>query len=322
MLPTCCDDRPGLDAMAEPVLREVVSAVRSEIWQTRENLHRLCCVRRCDMQLQVGGAHRLLITGECLCRDFLQDMLTEADRFLVHHADPVLNPPGAVRKHVRTRAYDWFRQMRAERGTQVRTDRIRDGAIAALLPDPHHRALLEFVVQEAGSLAPLGNEAELHRRLAGLIAAEFGGTVEENLRRVVEGLPRIEAAARSVRRVRAAPGSDELVTWWERYVERPLGRRQRLDSVPWEPADSDLWPRLVEPDPGGAAVGILLEIGARRADAPRVLALREAVDRMVCSELLPEADARRFLGNPRRVREAVALLDVLWSGTQEPLEAG
>src|SRR5215207_9114034 len=71
----------GLQSLDEATLRSVVDAVRFEVDGTRDAIHRLRRIVRCDLHIRVEGGTRLVVGGECLCRDFLVDMLLEADRF-------------------------------------------------------------------------------------------------------------------------------------------------------------------------------------------------------------------------------------------------
>lgn len=170
--------------------------------------------------------------GDCVCLELVVDALVEGDRFLERRGAELANASGAVRVHVRTRALaDWTRHRRVRMGAQARTDRLRTSARARALPDDFHRALLEHLADEAGSLAPLVDEAQLYRRLTELMAAEPAavtagpGALED---RVAAAMPTIASACRSGPLVSAGPGSDgERVTWWERYIERPLGKREQ-----------------------------------------------------------------------------------------------
>lgn len=235
------DGRPGsgLAALPDEVLGAVASALWWESEAFRNTLHGRARTRHCDTSL-VAGAIRLgnastpdtvaggfAVGGACICRDYLVDVLVEADRFLA--AGPRHNPPGAVRTHLRKRVTgDWIRRQRVERGAQARTDRIRGSEIGLRLPDEYHRAILEHLVDEAGSLAPLDGEEQLVGRLTQLVVQEFGGAPVEHRPRVLAALTVVERAGRSGRRT---TDGGEPTTWWERYVERPLGRRQRHSDL-------------------------------------------------------------------------------------------
>ncbi|MCA1670836.1 MAG: hypothetical protein LC799_01070, partial [Actinobacteria bacterium] len=106
----------------------VFRAVIAETHQHRAALHRCTGPDYCDLHVSAagpgGGATR--IDGDCLCRDFLVDMLVEAHVLLTRHSGQLRNPPGAVRTHLRKRAtHDWIRRRRLGMGAQARCDRIR-----------------------------------------------------------------------------------------------------------------------------------------------------------------------------------------------------
>lgn len=342
-----------------PRLAEVVRAIWWESASIRSCLHRVCRVRACDLRVVAGGVEigagrasgfaprpraftRLSVSGECPCRDYLLDLVAEADRFLVAHGDGLVNLPGAVREHLRKRGFgDWTRRRRTEMGAQARTDRIRGSVRARGLPDEFHRALLEFVVDEAGSLAPLEDDAQLYRRLAERAAAEFGGDPEDYRNRVIGGLGVVEAACRQGRRVTAGPGhANEMITWWERYVERPLGRRPRfgVESLSAPPADTGRLhgPQIVCPVAEAeldrvldAVAGPTAPAGGTEDDAVVLAVLADAVlaaiersvdpvgavhaatAELVRRRALPERIAERFVADAGRVQEAVRELLVM-----------
>jgi hypothetical protein len=280
--------------------------------------------------------------GECPCRDYLIDLLVEADQFLVDAGDGLMNPPGAIRTHLRMRATgDWTRRRRTEMGAQARTDRIRNSVRGESLPDEFHRALFEFLVGEAGSLAPLEDDVQLHHRLCELVAGEFGGSPQQYRSRVGQGLHMIEAVCRQGRRVPAGPGCNgEMITWWERYIERPLGRRPRLGVEPLiEPtsetgqlhglqiacpiAETEFERAL------NAATGLTDSAGDLDPDSVMLVALRgafvTALDQtpnpvealriataeLVRHDMLPEHVAERFIADTSQVQEALRQLLVI-----------
>jgi hypothetical protein len=315
--------------MSDPTAEAVVTALWWEVQPVRRALHRLAGVTRCDVVVVLGPLRlgpgavgpgpptvRLDVRGECPCRDYLVDMLVESDRFLHRGPAPRTNPAGAVRHHVRTRAAgDWTRRRRVAMGAQARTDRIRSSVRARALPDELHRALLEYVVDEAGSLAPLDGEEQLCRRLAARIADEFGGTAHDRMVQVRGALPLVEAVGRT------GPtfdrGDGHRLTWWERYVEEPLGRRSRRGDVPLDP-DVDL-PVGVGPPVGTTEVGS--EVGSDLAEAlrneyadrgperSRRGAVRDAVLALVRSGVLPRDVGRAVASDPQRLAEIVAVLE-------------
>lgn len=322
-------DGRGLDDLPSPAAEDVVQALWWEIQPARRALHRLTGVARCDVVLVLGplrlgpgpvGAGprtaRLDVRGECPCRDYLVDMLVESDRFL--HRGPVArtNPAGAVRHHLRTRAAgDWTRRRRVELGAQVRTDRIRGSARARALPDELHRALLEYLVDEAGSLAPLEGDDQLHRRLAARAADEFGGTAQDRLAQVRDALPLIEAAGR--RGPTSDPGDGRQLTWWERYVEEPLGRRARRSDLPFE-SDTDLTADSGRPPacPSRAAdVAAALWSEFERCGAERRgrAAVRAAILALARDGVLPSDVAQAVASDPVRLAGVVAEV-ATWPG--------
>lgn len=307
----------GLASLPDLMFRAVINAVWFETDATRGAIHRLCRLTTCDLHvLAVASGERLVVSGECLCRDFLVDMLVEADGFLCARSVEVLrNPPGAVRVHVRKRSGEWTRRRRVDVGAQARTDRLRDSVIGRAMPDEYHRALLQFVAEEAGSLAPLGDDGALHRRLADLVAGEFGGTASDHLPRVASGLAVVEEICRAGRKVAAHPGSARLVTWWERYIDAPRGRRRRLDEVSLDAQRADCVGRrdacADEPDPDEAAVATVLRVVAGTPGAGLPTALQVATAELVRRDLLSAAEARRFVEDSRRMQLAAEQVRLL-----------
>ena len=318
--------------MSGPDLVGVVRAVWFETGGVRAGLHRLLRVRNCDVDVVVeairisprAGAVRpvdgsgLLLMGDCMCRDLLVDLLVEADRFLSRHGPTLHNVPAAVRVHLRTRAIaDWTRRRRVDTGAQARTDRIRSGARARALPDDFHRALLEYVVAEAGSLAPLRDETQLRSRLAELVAAEFGGAPDDWRSRVDTGLRTLEGHYRGGR---AVAGS---VSWWDRYVDQPLGRRAcpdvlSLDAVPLDVVlhltalsaaepESELGPGRVEVLDAvvAAARASLVQRGGGDPARRLTAVLRSVTADLVERRALADDVAADFIADRARVMAAV-----------------
>lgn len=325
----------GLDTLPVPGLIAVVRAVWFESGSMRHAIHRLRGVRACDLTLAVAGtrfgdgpmepsgpAAMLLVSGECRCRDYLVDLLVAADRFLVEHGSALRNPPGAVRAHLRKREpADWTRRRRTELGAQARTDRIRRTARARHLQDDFHRALFEYIADEAGSLAPLEDDAQLLRRLAERAAQEFGGDPGEYTGRVASGLAVVEVACRAGRRVAAAPDRPkELITWFERFIERPMGKRDRLTeeslTVDAERSEADHAAELAEFDrlldahrcveTDDEVLGVVLEATSAAGSSPdRHDALIAAAADLVDRCALTAEVAASFVRDERRVQEAI-----------------
>ncbi|WP_298800699.1 hypothetical protein [Pseudonocardia sp. 73-21] len=306
------DPYPGLAGLPDGLMREVVDAVWFESGRMRASLHRLRRVRACDVVVRVAGCGSLFVGGECPCRDFVLDMLVEADRFLARHEPSGLrNPPGAVRAHVRRRAQEWTRRRRADAGAQARTDRLDASEQGRRLPDAYHRALLRNLADEAGSLALLGDERGLLQRLAALAANQFGGEVADHLGRVVAALPLVEEACRAGRRVPARDGSGP-VTWWERYIEEPLGRRDRIDTQPLDELDD-----VESAMPDGGCDELVLGIVVRAVSGPGrsgvAARLHGAVAELVRLQLMSAGAAGLFTADPARVRAAAEQAWVLAS---------
>lgn len=296
-------------------------AVMAETRAQRAALHRFAGSEHCDLALSAGepGGGLSRIDGECPCRDFLVDMLVEAHLLLARHGGQLRNPPGAVRIHLRKRAtHDWIRRRRIEMGAQARCDRIRHGARARALPDEFHRALLEYLCDEAGSPAPLEGNESLVRRISARCAAEFGGEPADYQDRVVAGIPVVERQCRAGPRVNeVTEHGAEFVTWWERYIERPLGRRPRrsVTVLSDEVFDVTRLDPSVEERRDTAAVddviiGYLVAAVRRRPDAP-ASALREGLAELVSRGLVAERVARSVLDDGQRkavvIRQLAAL---------------
>ncbi|MFN2495171.1 MAG: hypothetical protein ABR608_04585, partial [Pseudonocardiaceae bacterium] len=208
----------------------IARVVFHELAESRRNLHAARGALPCDASFRFVGGFR--VSGGCPCVDEYIDALVEVCSFL-QRQDPtgISNVYALVRTHLRLRVVkDLHRRRRAGR-TQQRTDRLEHGAIGRALTTPEHKALLRHLVEEAGSDSPLDSDVQLIRRLARRRADEFGGTAEDHVDGVRHDLPVVrQAAIRHGRRRRDPAGV--LVSWWERYVETGLGRRERLSTVP------------------------------------------------------------------------------------------
>lgn len=284
----------------------MLSAIWHEARPYRAAIHHSTCIDHCDLRIDLA---RCRFDGDCVCRDFLLDMAVECVRYLAEREETLRNPVGAARVHLRTRAPDWFRHRRRETGAQCRSDRIRGSGRARCLPDDFHRALLEYLVDEAGSMGPLDSQDELIRRLAARCAAEFGGAPEDHIVAVVDGIAVIEAHCRAWPRVNVGtPECPEYVTWWEGYVDRPMGRRPRrvsyevcADAVPW---DADCT------DDDGQVIAVLLRARRDQPEDPSA-AFHAGVREAVRIGVLSEREAAKLIAAPARVAEAVKILSVL-----------
>jgi hypothetical protein len=218
----------------QPDLPTLLTAIRYEAHANSTAIHRAHPTVRCDLRISAPGNSVIRFDGDCACRDFLVDMVTECHRHLAERPGEFRNPVGAIRIHMRLRAIpDWIRQRRTAMGAQARVDRIRTGCRARGLPDEFHRALLEYLVDEAGSMAPLDGQDQLIRRLAARCADEFGGLPEQYLSRAADGAAVVERHCRSGPRVNMGTADQPVyITWWERYIQLPLGRRPRRTVVP------------------------------------------------------------------------------------------
>lgn len=261
-----------------------------------------------------------------MCRDFFADLLVDVAGF-VATAGELRKPAAAVAHHVRQRGIgNWIRECRHERGAQVRTDRIRASWHGQLLPDDYHCAVLEYLADEAGSLAPLDSDEQLLCRLTQLAAAEFGGEPADHCAPVAAAMATVERVCRTGRRKIV---NDVLVTWWEAYIEIPLGRRPRTnqhpadgqdrgEGMPWSTApdvaaDWTLDDALTERayGPGGVDDKIAAILGQLPADC---LGNAERAEQWVLDSvigladegLLPAAVAQRLLADPERAQAATA----------------
>ncbi|EIV93607.1 hypothetical protein FraQA3DRAFT_3318 [Frankia sp. QA3] len=318
----------------------MVKAVLVESYEFRRKLHRLTRTARCDLRPVQVGDH-LVLRGTCPCTDFLVDVLLDVAAYL--DGQPWLDEPAAAaRVHLKIRASgEWIRRGRIARGAQARTDRIRQGEYGRRLPDELHRAVLEYLVDEAGLPTGLDDDDALVRRLAERAWDEFGGCLDDHRVAVLAALPVIEGVCSSGRRTRV---DGVLISWWERYVVRPLGRRPHGVHQPL-PADGAA---AVEVEGATAvpsvddlldgAVGVLdhldttagldglggvawaeavLDAAVLRAvtDLPAGADPRDwlvtAVTRLAEEGILPEQVACAFVADPSRVLAAARALDQL-----------
>lgn len=208
----------------------IAHIVFHELAESRRNLHTARGALPCDASFRFAADFR--VSGGCPCVDEYLDALVEVCRFLqCQDLADVRNVYALARAHLRLRVVkDLNRRRRAGR-TQQRTDRLEHGAIGRALATPEQRALLRHLVEEAGSDSPLDSDTQLVRRLARRRGDEFGGSADDHSDGVGRDLPVVrQAAITHGRRQRDSAGV--LVSWWERYVETGLGRRERLSTVP------------------------------------------------------------------------------------------
>ncbi|MBX6389912.1 MAG: hypothetical protein IRZ08_13105 [Frankia sp.] len=312
----------------QPLSPDVIWAAWHACAEFRHALHRRARAARCDTVLRLGPA-TMDLTGTCVCRDFFADLLADVAAF-VAGAGALRMPGAAVFRHVRRQGIgNWIRRTRFELGAQVRTDRIREAWHGRRLPDDYHRAVLEYLADEAGSLAPLDSDEQLLARLARLAAAEFGGEPEEHRDRVAAAMATVEGVCRTGRRKDV---NGELVTWWDAYIEIPLGRRPRATDLPIaaQPpgdgrdrpagavtlevaADWTLEEAVAERafGPGGAGGAVVAALGRlpehllADPDGAREWVLERVVD-LADEGLLPAPAALRLLADPALARAATA----------------
>ncbi|MCA1673252.1 MAG: hypothetical protein LC799_13990, partial [Actinobacteria bacterium] len=115
----------------------------------------------------------------------------------------------------------------------------------------------------------------------------------------------------------------EYVTWWERYVERPLGRRPRrtdrtIPAVPGEYgfktnfwAAHDLERVTTASAEVDATVVAILVVALRRRPAAPAAALRAGLTDLVEQGLLPERSAVELLSDHARFAAATQELSAL-----------
>jgi hypothetical protein len=222
------------------------------------------CGRTCQQPptAEREAATHFRISGDCECAALLADVLDGALRYLDLRRAHVLDPAAAARRHVRVRQHDYIRVRRAQRGAQVRTDRLENGVFGRQLTTQEQRWLLRDIADEAGSSAPLDGDAALLSRLAVLRARRSGEDAATILPLVTSDFEVVRKTCSQGRRVNVGDTTyPEFVTWWEAYVERPLGRRQRSSNIPLDVVASDLdahrsgeteWSRLAAADDVGA----------------------------------------------------------------------
>ncbi|CAL9642285.1 hypothetical protein SUDANB95_06349 [Actinosynnema sp. ALI-1.44] len=309
-----------------PLSPEVVTAALAELRGSRAALHRSHLVARCDLGLAMPGlrfghaapASGFVLSGDCVCRDLVADVLHIVSVFLTEHGTDRTNLAGAVRAHVRKRVIDVFRAYRADRGAQVKPKQVRRNRFGRALPDEEHRAVLGHLADEAGYSAPLPGHGYLLRRLAERCAAEFGEPVPYYLERMPNILRTVKQVCSAGTRVnvgtRTAP---EYVTWYDAYIERPLGRRP--DAAARSLSDDAAWAAVAdpgaarafdavtdaEPDPDAAVVATVVGRVAAVAPADQPRTVRTAVRVLADRGLLPPDRAAALLADPDRLDDVL-----------------
>lgn len=281
---------------------------------------------------QVG--QRFHVSGECPCRQMLIEVLLAAHQYLVCGGRAIRHPEGAARRHVGNRQHDYHRQRRGEMGAQVRTDRLLTSARARLLETDEQRQLLKEIADEAGSESPLDGQAQLELRLATLRSRRLGVTVDSvlaDLRRDLAVVKRHYSAGRLVNV--ATVDEPEYVSWWEAYIERPLGRRRRVTDLPATTApctvDGDLQVGLDLPCPVGdtgfrrltddlldrdrdeAVLDALYRTTDRQSGPDRQAQLERTLRGLAAEGKLLTTVVERFLADPARRSAAAEALEEL-----------
>ncbi|RDI24502.1 hypothetical protein DFR72_10982 [Lentzea flaviverrucosa] len=301
---------------------EVVRVTLAELHKSRNDLHRSHLVSWCDMKLAMPGLSTgravrsalFELTGECVCRDLVVDVLQVVCEFLTEHGEDRTNLIGAVRSHVRKRVVDVFRSYRARQGAQVKPRTVRQNRFGRALPDEEHRAVLGHLVDEAGYSSPLPGHGYLLRRLAERCAKEFDRPVPYYLERLPAILHTVKSVCSAGHRVnigtRTAP---EYVSWYDAYIDRPLGRRPDANTQPLN--DDNAWASPAPEHAGDSDAVVVDLIVTAVASAPsdtQPQALRTAVLDLADRGLVPRrraasllADQTRFDGVLAEAREVI-----------------
>ena len=310
-----------------PLSPEVVHAALSELHKSRAALHRSHKVARCDLGLAMPGlrfghavpAAGFVLSGECVCRDLVADVLHIVSVFLTEHGPDRRNLAGAVRSHVRKRVIDVFRGYRADRGAQVKPKQVRQNRFGRALPDEEHRAVLGHLADEAGYSAPLPGHGYLLRRLAERCAAEFGNPVPYYLERLPDILHTVKQVCSAGTRVNVGTRTcPEYVSWYDAYIERPLGRRPDTATRALADENTVVDPRATrafdavadstdpDADPDTAVVELVVgEVtAAPAAEQPRTV--RTAVVTLAERGLLPPDRAATLLSDPDRLADVLS----------------
>jgi hypothetical protein len=229
-------------------LLSVARIVFAETRVGRSQLHAVRGALGCDATFDLD--HAYVVSGGCPCVDEFVDVLLAVWRYLSDRDPATVRSYGALaRAHCRLRAVPDARRQRRGRQSMQKPGQLATGAIGRALATDRQRALLVDIVSEAGSAAPLDGDEQLLRRLAELRADRFGGSPESHRSGVCRDLPVVRAAA-DEHGARKRDSAGVLVSWWERYVESGLGKRERLHTVPVHDTPGDHGVDV--PDPAAA----------------------------------------------------------------------
>lgn len=281
---------------------------------------------------------RFHLSGECPCRPMLVEVFLTAHQYLVARGAQLRQPAGAARRHVANRQHDYARLQRHESGAQVRTDRLSASARARQLASDEQRLLLVDIANEAGSEAPLEGDAQLEYRLAVLRGRRARVDAETVLDDVRRDLAAVRAHFETGRSVNAGSAAEpDLLSWWEAYIERPLGRRPRASNLPAAtapncddegrlslevpcPSSEGAFQRVFErlspvqagEDGSDPLIATLRESALADPRGDRASQLEATLRRLAAAGTLHSAVVENFLADRRRRAEAVdALNDVL-----------
>ncbi|GAB3735024.1 hypothetical protein GCM10027598_60860 [Amycolatopsis oliviviridis] len=255
------------------------------------------------------------MSGICPCRDLVADAFELTWQFVVDRGHRFDNLAGAVRKELRFRLVELDRRARRDRGAPVKPRAVRDNRHGRALPDDLHREVLVMLVDEAGFQGPLRGEAGLLRRLADRCTDRFGGDPASHAAVLPQVLRTVERVCRTGPRVNVGTvTAPELVTWWEAYVERPLGRRADPDDLTGDPAlDKAEEIALREFDPiadlgDEAVVPLLVTDVWSKPESDRDEALRDLIRRLAHQGVLPRRRAEVLLADGESRNQALVRL--------------
>lgn len=249
--------------MRSSVMPDLLSVARIVFAETRVSRRQLHAVRGalgCDATFEFDCTY--VVSGGCPCVDEFVDVVVSVWRYLSELDPATVRSYGALaRAHCRLRAIPDARRQRRGRQSIQKPEQLATGAIGRSLATDQQRALLVDIVSEAGSAAPLDGDEQLPRRLAELRAGRFGGSPESHLAGVHRDLSVVRAAA-DEHGARKRDSAGVLVSWWERYVESGLGKRERLHTVPVHDHGLD----VADPNAGRAMDAVLDRIVASYRD--------------------------------------------------------
>jgi hypothetical protein len=225
--------------------------------------------------------------------------------FLTEHGEQCHNIVGAVRFYVRKRVIDVLRGYRASKGAQVKPKQVRNNRFGRALPDEEHRAVLGHLADEAGYMAPLPGQTYLLRRLAERCVAEFGNSVPYYLDRMPAIIRTVKSVCSAGNQVNVGTRTDpEYVSWYDAYIERPLGRRPEALVHPL--ADDTTFKESTAPDTDAAIVGQIVDAVTTVPATDQLLSLCAAVHALAEQGLIARREAESLLADRARLGDALA----------------